>query len=87
LSAEEWNKLRETELKMLLDCQEENKQLKQELSKYENAFQLIKLAGGKEVQLALKLEAIRQIVKQNDWIKLELGGTAFYNELLEVLSG
>ena len=34
----------------------------EELQKYKNSFQLIKLAGGQEVQLAQKLESIKQII-------------------------
>lgn len=41
----------------------EGDRLKDELRRYKNSFHIIKLAGGKEVQLAQKLEAIETFIR------------------------
>lgn len=51
-----------THVEWLNEIKAEGDSLKDELRRYKNSFHLIKLAGGKEVQLAQKLVAVEDLV-------------------------
>lgn len=70
------------------DLLAENQKLREELNRYQNTFHLIKLVGGNEVQLAERLEAIREIAEKH-WDSSETISTAQNGlyKIREVLGG